>query len=159
MELTPLIRRATPEDARAVRECVTAAFEGYIERLGRPPAPMLLDFPALIGAGNIWVAEVEDRVTGALVQYGTDMGWYLDTVAVFPADQGAGVGRALLQFAEAEAARRGFASIYLCTHATMLENRRLYPKIGYVEFEYQDGSGYERVYFRKQLAAGLDGQR
>jgi GNAT superfamily N-acetyltransferase len=152
MNTEPIIRQATQQDTQAVQACVIAAFEKYIERLGRPPAPLLQDFPAAIEAGRVWVAEVEGQLVGSLIQYETEMGFYLDTVAVHSVYQGSGVGRALLQFAEREALRRGYNSIYLCTHATMTENRQLYPKIGYVEFEYQDGSGYDRVYFRKPLA-------
>ncbi|MGA2490673.1 MAG: GNAT family N-acetyltransferase [Anaerolineales bacterium] len=40
----------------------------------------------------------------------------MDIVAVLPALQGMGVGRALVIFAESEAKRRGFRSIYLCTN-------------------------------------------
>jgi ribosomal protein S18 acetylase RimI-like enzyme len=158
IKAVPVVRQAAQEDAQAVQSCVASAFEVYIDRIGRPPAPMLLDFPAFIAAGQVWVAEVEGRVVGALVQYETGLGFYLDTVAVHPAYQGSGVGKALLQFAEQEALQRGYDSIYLCTHATMTENRQLYPKIGYVEFEYQDGSGYDRVYFRKPLASNEGGE-
>jgi ribosomal protein S18 acetylase RimI-like enzyme len=147
-----IIRQASLEDALAVQACVTAAFEGYIERIGKSPAPMLLDFPGSIAAQQVWVADLDSQVVGVLVQYETEAGFYIDTVAVSPPCQGGGVGKALLQFAESEALRRGFDSIYLCTNVKMIENQRLYPKIGYVEFEHQDASGYDRIYYRKQLA-------
>ena len=151
----PTIRLADAGDAEAVARCVNAAFEPYIERIGKPPAPMLLDHPKLIRGGRVWVAEHRGRLAGVLVQYETDAGFYIDTVAVSPSLQGTGVGRALLLFAEREARRRGFASIYLCTNSRMTENQRFYPKIGYVETERRTEAGYDRIFYRKQLPRHL----
>ena len=147
----PIVRPAYADDADAVAVCVKAAFLPYIERMGKPPAPMLADFPSLIAAGQVWVAEMNGQVVGVLVQYETEHGFYIDTVAASPAHQGTGVGRALLVFAEGEARRRGFRSIYLCTNAKMTENQIFYPKIGYVEYERKIESGYDRIFYRKQL--------
>ena len=89
---------------------------------------------------------------GVLVQYETEEGFYIDTVAVLPVLLGTGIGRALLLFAEEEARRRGFNSLYLCTNVNMTENQVLYPKIGYVEYERKPTEGYDRIYYRKQLS-------
>jgi len=147
----PFIRQAYPVDAAAIASCVTAAFSLYIARIGKPPAPMLADFPKIIAAGQVWVAEVDTKVVGVLVQYETESGFYIDTVAVLPAMQDAGVGRALLLFAESEATRRGFRSIYLCTNVKMTENQVFYPRICYVEYERKMDQGYDRIFYRKQL--------
>jgi GNAT superfamily N-acetyltransferase len=63
-----------------------------------------------------------------------------------------GLGRTLLEFAEAEARRQGFKSVYLYTHEKMTENQTLYAKIGYVEFDRRTEKGLARVYMRKLLA-------
>jgi GNAT superfamily N-acetyltransferase len=147
----PLVRPALLSDADAVVSCVRAAFTPYIKRIGKPPAPMLADFPEIIAAGKVWVAEIAGRVVGVLVQYETEAGFYIDTVAALPALQGTGIGRALLLFAESEAARRGFRSIYLCTNVKMIENQAFYPKIGYVEYERKLDQGYDRIFYRKQV--------
>jgi len=94
---------------------------------------------------------MDNQVVGVLVQYETEDGFYIDTVAAIPAYQGAGVGRALLVFAEHEAQRRGFQSIYLCTNTKMTENQIFYPKIGYVEYDRRLDQGYDRIFYRKQL--------
>ena len=112
---------------------------------------MLLNFPEFIAAGKVWVAEIAGRVAGVLVQYETETGFYIDTVAVLPALQGTGVGRALLLFAENEATRRGYQSIYLCTNVKMTENQVFYPRIGYVEYERKWDQGYDRIFYRKIL--------
>jgi len=145
------IRAATPADAAAVRDCIAAAFEPYIARMGKLPGPMTIDVGAEIAAGHVWVADAGEAVVGALVQYRAALGFYIDTVAVDPRLQKTGVGKALLQFAEQEALRRGFDAIYLCTNAQMTENQVFYPRIGYVEFERKHDAGYDRVFYRKRL--------
>jgi GNAT superfamily N-acetyltransferase len=146
-----IIRLAQSGDADTAKECVAAAFGLYIERIGKPPGPMLADFPALIEANSVWVAEQEDKVVGVLVIYETGDGFCIDTVAVIPECQGTGVGRLLLQFAESEALRLGYESIYLYTNAKMTENQVFYPKIGYVEYDRRFDGGYDRIFYRKQL--------
>ena len=148
----PVVRLATAGDTTAARACVVEAFEPYVERIGRAPAPMLLDYPTLISEGRVWVAQRSSQLEGVLVQYETPDGFYVDTVAVSARCRGTGLGRALLEFAEAEAVRRGFTSIYLCTNSKMTENQVLYPKIGYVEYDRKTEAGYDRVFYRKPLA-------
>jgi GNAT superfamily N-acetyltransferase len=149
--VSPVIREASVTDASAVKACVVAAFEIYTERIGKPPGPMLLDFPTEIEARHVWLAESHGEVIGVLVQYETQHGFYIDTVAVDPDHQGTGVGKALLQFAEQEAIRRGYGSIYLCTNVKMTENQTFYPRIGYIEYERKLDGGYDRIFYRKQL--------
>jgi GNAT superfamily N-acetyltransferase len=90
-------------------------------------------------------------VVGAIVLKVTDEGFYVDNVAVRPPVKGKGVGRALLELAEAEALRQGDNSIYLATHELMTENRALYAQIGYVQYDRRVVSGYQRVLMRKTL--------
>jgi len=149
--VNPIVREAIASDANAVKSCVIAAFEIYTTRIGKPPAPMLLDFPAEIESRHVWLAESNGEVVGVLVQYETQQGFYIDTVAVVPHLQGTGIGKALLQFAEQEALRRGYDSIYLCTNVKMTENQVFYPRIGYVEYERKFDEGYDRIFYRKQL--------
>ncbi len=74
-----------------------------------------------------------------------------DNVAVEPACQGQGIGRALLAFAEAEARRRGFAELRLSTNVLMAPNIALYRRRGYAETERREESGFRRVYMAKPL--------
>ena len=112
---------------------------------------MLLDFLAEVRSGHVWVAEEETGIVGAIVQYETEHGFYIDTVAALPAKHGQGVGRALLVFAEDEARRRGFDSVYLCTNSKMTENQVFYPRIGYVEYDRKHDGGYDRVFYAKAI--------
>ncbi|GAA4343626.1 hypothetical protein GCM10023165_26220 [Variovorax defluvii] len=145
------VRKAHEDDARAAAACVATAFEPYVARIGKPPAPMLLDYAALAAEGKVWVAERSGQVVGVLVQYETPDGFYIDTVASSPDARGSGVGRALLEFAEQAARGRGFDSLYLCTNSRMTENQVFYPRIGYVEYDRRSQGGYDRVFYRKRV--------
>ena len=77
---------------------------------------------------------------GILVLEETPEGFLLDNIAILPEGQGKGYGRALIEFAEAEARRRGFAEIRLYTHEMMTENIALYSRIGYAETPARTGA-------------------
>ena len=145
------IHPAQTKDAPRVAACANAAFRHYIERIGNLPQPMLADYDELIQQGNVWVIELNEAIVGILVLAITAEGFLLDTVAVDPLHQGQGFGAALIDFAEAQALRADFDSIYLYTHEKMVENRSAYLKIGYAEYDRRNENGYSRVYLRKSL--------
>jgi ribosomal protein S18 acetylase RimI-like enzyme len=145
------IRPATLEDAGQISMCVRAAYEHYIERIGKPPRPMLENYEKIIQQHRVLVAEDGDRLAGVLVLGQTPDGFRVMNIAVHPSLQKTGVGKTLLQFAEAEARRLGYDSIYLSTHERMTENQSLYSRIGYREYDRRIEEGYSRVYMRKRL--------
>lgn len=145
------LRPAKDEDAEAVAACVHAAYRHYIARIGRAPAPMDDDYGKTIREGRVTVAESAGRVAGVLVLAAVEGELLLENVAVEPSHQRNGVGRALVAHAEAEAQRRGFASLCLYTNEKMTENQAWYAKLGYVEFDRRTEQGLRRVYMRKRL--------
>jgi ribosomal protein S18 acetylase RimI-like enzyme len=145
------LRPATGTDAPYVAELVDAAYGHYLERLGGPPRPMTDDYEEVIRTRQVTVAERHGAVAGVIVLAVTDEGFLVDNVAVHPSHRGSGLGRALLEFAEAEARRAGFDSIYLYTHERMTENLALYARIGYVEYDRRSHGAFSLVYLRKQL--------
>ena len=146
-----VIRAAAPSDVAAITRCVCAAYLRHIERVGKQPWPMLQDYSNVIRTSQVHVAEREGRILGVLELLVTDEGFLLDSVAVDPSAQGTGIGRQLLEFAENEARRHRFQSIYLMTNEKMTENQALYARIGYVLFDRQTVHGYSRVLMRKSL--------
>ena len=145
------LRNATHEDAAAVTECVHNAFSHYVERIGRKPGPMLMDYAQEIREHQVFVVEDNGQIFGVLVLCIKDEGFLLDVIAVEPRAHGKGIGKLLLETAESEAQRQGFTSIYLYTHEKMTENQLLYNKIGYVEYDRRFEHGLRRVYMRKEL--------
>ena len=147
--LTYFLRPAHAQDVDGITACVDAAYRPYIERIGRKPGPMLEDYARVIEERQVTVAESKGGIAGVLVLALTPEGLLLDNVAVLPEHRG--IGKALLQYAESEARRQGFGSLYLYTHEQMSENRALYSKIGYIEYDRRVEYGFARVYMRKSL--------
>lgn len=146
-----VIRQAVGADEAGVRACVEAAYTPFIERMGKPPAPMLDDYANLIEGEVVYVATLDDRLVGLIVLWAKEDHLYIDNVAVLPEAQGAGVGAALLGFADTEAERAGLNEIRLYTNEKMAESIRYYPKKGYRETHRASDAGYDRVCYSRFL--------
>jgi ribosomal protein S18 acetylase RimI-like enzyme len=151
--LTSELRPATEADVPRLAELVDAAYRHYVERIGARPRPMNDDYADVVREFQVTVAERGGEVIGLVALGVTDEGFVVDNIAVDPRHQGTGVGRALLEYAEAEARRAGFDSIYLYTHETMSENLDLYRRIGYVEYDRRPVVVGLSVYLRKPLGS------
>lgn len=146
------IRPAEQQDVAPVTELVNAAYGHYVERIGMMPRPMTDDYEEVIRTHPVTVAENDATIVGVIVLSTIDEGFVIDNVAVHPSHRGKGLGKALLQFAEAEATRAGFESIHLYTHERMTENLVYYSRIGYVEYDRRSQGEFSLVYMRKQLS-------
>jgi len=148
------LRPATAADAPRLSELVRAAYGHYTERLDGPPRPMTDDYAEVVSRASVTVAERGTLVVGLIVLGAGDEGFFVDNVAVHPARQGDGIGRALLEHAEAAARAEGFDSLYLYTHELMTENLALYARLGYVEYDRRPHGEANLVYMRKNLIMG-----
>jgi GNAT superfamily N-acetyltransferase len=147
-----VIRRAQPEDRAAVERIVRDAYGIYIERIGKPPGPMLDDYAALIADGAVSALDEPDGTIAAIIVLLPQPDHLLlDNIAVRPDRQGQGLGRQLVAFAEAEARRLGHAELRLYTHQRMTENIALYTRLGFVETGRGREAGYDRVFMTKRL--------
>jgi len=144
-------RAADARDASSLSALVDAAYGRYVARIGILPRPMTDDYEEVIRDRRVIVAERGGAVAGVIVLAVDDEGFLIDNVAVHPADRGRGLGRTLLELAEAEARRAGFDSIYLYTHEKMNENLALYARIGYVEYDRRSQGDFSLVYMRKHI--------
>ena len=144
-------RSATGTDAPKVAALVNAAYGHYVERIGMLPRPMTDDYAEVLAKQQVTVAESHGTIVGVIVLTVDEEGFLIDNVAVDPFHRGKGLGKALLEFAEAEARRAGFDSIYLYTHEKMTENLALYSRIGYVEYDRRSLGKFSLVYMRKHL--------
>lgn len=149
------IRLARPEDREVVERIVQAAYSIYIERIGKPPGPMLDDYTKLIADGAVSILEVDGAVAALIVLLPRPDHLLLDNTAVDPAYQGQGLGRRLIAFAEVEARRRNYAELRLYTHEKMTENIRLYARLGFVETDRGHQDDYDRVFMTKRLDPGV----
>ena len=146
------IRRARPGEAPLLAALVERAYAPWVPVVGRRPMPMDDDYAARAAAGEAWVLEEAGALRGVLVLEEHADHLLLDNVAVEPARRGAGDCRALLDFAEAEARRRGLPEIRLYTNELMARNIALYAARGYAETERRREKGFSRVFMARRLA-------
>ncbi|MGA8403048.1 MAG: GNAT family N-acetyltransferase [Stellaceae bacterium] len=111
-----MIRAATPPDRVTVEGIVHQAYAHYVERIGKPPGPMLDDYAALIGDRAVSVLEADGTIAAIIVLLPKPDHLLLDNIAVRKDRQGQGLGRRLIAFAEIEARRLGYAELRLYTH-------------------------------------------
>jgi GNAT superfamily N-acetyltransferase len=147
-----MIRRAGPGDVAALRAIAAAAYEKYIPRIGRPPAPMTADYERPVSAGQAWVAVEDGQVVGFAILLAQPGYLLLENVAVLPSAQGRGIGAALLALAEEQARDLGLGEVRLYTNEAMTENIAYYARHGYAETGRQEHDGFRRVFFRKPVA-------
>ena len=143
------LRRATAADLPTIKAVIDAAYARYLTRMDKPPGPMLRDYRPSVEAGTTWVSG--SPITAVLTLYPGDDHLLIENIAVHPSAQGRGLGRALMSFAEQEAARRGLTRMTLVTHEVMTENQATYARLGYAEVERRAEDGYRRIYMEKHL--------
>src|SRR5258707_4551831 len=150
-----MIRCARPADRAAIERIVRAAYGLYVERIGKPPGPMLDDYTALISDGRVSVLEEADRTMAAIIVLLPEPDHLLlDNIAVRPDRQGQGLGRRLIAFAEEQARRLGHSEVRLYTHEKMTENIALYTRLGFVETGRGQPSRYEPESITQLLYVG-----
>jgi ribosomal protein S18 acetylase RimI-like enzyme len=144
-------RPAEIQEAGAVTMLVREAYAKYVGRIGREPAPMLVDYEAAIMARETWVLVEGDETSGVLVMRPENDHLFVETVAVRPDRQGSGLGRRLMAFVEEAARDRGLREIQLYTNEKMEENLPFYRSLGFEETGRRFDEGYRRVFMKKRL--------
>jgi ribosomal protein S18 acetylase RimI-like enzyme len=151
------IRPAIPEDLDALMALEAAAFatdraerRAIRHAIGSASISLLvaLDGEVLVGAATIERRRGSRRAR-------------LSSIAVAPSRAGTGLGRVLLEAAEAEALARGCDALRLEVREDNGAGIRLYERSGYRRFEtvpdyYEDGTTAWR--YEKPLAAGEGGR-
>src|SRR5690606_14941237 len=52
-----VLRPARRQDAAAISRCVLRAYQHFVPRMGRPPAPMTDDYNQVVLRNTVWVAD------------------------------------------------------------------------------------------------------
>lgn len=132
------IRRAVPDNAALVRSIVREAFfDLYRDRDHPVPRPTTVDFAPLIARDEVWLIEAItetgfDPVGGMVLE--EHAGYLrLDILAIHPAHQHRGHGRAAMAFIEAHAVSNGFDEIRFYTNTAIERNVAFYRQLGYIE--------------------------
>ena len=147
-----VVERAKAEDVFAIKLMVDAAYSKYIERLGKLPAAMNSDYDKLLETQNVYVLRLGGCVVGSILLSRDGDAIKVNNLVVDPSAQGRGYGRALMDYAEDVARAQGLAAVTLFTNEKLHENIALYMKIGFTETGRKAEDGFNRVFFRKNLA-------
>jgi ribosomal protein S18 acetylase RimI-like enzyme len=131
MARTLELRRALPADAEAVRALTRQAYARWVPVIGREPKPMQADYDRAVREHLIDLAYEDGMLAGLIETIEQSDHLLIENVAVSPAFQGRGIGRALLVHAERLAAARGFGLVRLYTNQRFAENVMLYQRLGY----------------------------
>jgi ribosomal protein S18 acetylase RimI-like enzyme len=156
------IREARESDAREVAALWT---EAYVELgVGGGADPYsVADFATSARHGDVFVAEGDTGVAGVVVLFGPEAPGRsaaaegeaeLSRLAVWDAERGQGIGRALVAHCERVARAADWPAIALWSRAGQVEAHRLYESMGYVRVAVRDsvdGTGLERLVFRLEL--------
>jgi len=146
-----VIRRAEIRDASLLAALVDETYRKYVERIGRAPGPMDLDYGEVIETRSVWVAELNGSIVGVVVLSFEPDHVLLENVAVREDLQGIGLGAHLIDFAEQEGRRRNLPEMRLYTNEAMTENLVYYPRLGFHETGRAASDGFQRVWFTKSL--------
>lgn len=130
---------------------VRAAYQPYVQRIGREPAPMNADHGDAVADGRVLLARSDNRLVGVLITDPRSDHLLIENVAVRADGRGLGVGSRLLRRAEDEARRLGLPELRLYTNAKMTENLAYYPRRGFAETHRAVEDGFERVFFTKRI--------
>ncbi len=145
------ITLATTDQSSEIRACAEAAYARYIPLMGRKPAPLLSDYDAQTAEGLIHVATKDGHVAGFIVFYPKNGAMLLENIAVHPDYAGHGIGKALIQYCEAEARAQRLSKVQLYTNSKMTENLAIYPHLGFTEIDRRTSDGFDRMFFEKSL--------
>lgn len=143
--------RARPEDATDLTELARRAYERFIPIMNAVPLPMTADYAALIGNADVWVVRSATGIGASLVLVPQDDHLLIESVAVDPDRQGAGLGRQMLHWAYKRARDLGFQELRLYTNVLMHENRAWYKRAGWTELCEEQRGDKRIVHFAYRL--------
>ena len=120
-----MIRPATLDDAVGLRAAVIAAYAPFVAKgIGLPPFVDGLDDD--IRDHHVWVAEDRRLIFGGIVLVMNGKQAHIANLAVHPMGEGQGLGRRLIDTANAAALTAGCTQTDLTTHKDMTETQAFY---------------------------------
>ena len=142
-------RRAVAEDHKIIIAIAQKAYEKYVERMGKEPAPMR---PVIQKEDVVFICEDNKQIIAFAILVKINDQIILDNIAVDPSHQKKGIGNNFIKFIEQYLIKKKFDKYQLYTNEKMFENIKWYQKIGFKIFKKVTEKGYNRIYFEKELS-------
>jgi GNAT superfamily N-acetyltransferase len=149
-------RPAEPSDAAAIRDIVRAAYTKWVPLIGREPLPMRADYDKAVAEHPFDLVIANGSIVGMIETMLADDHLWVENVCVAPDAQGKGIGRLLLERAEAKALEAGRPELRLLTNAAFEANVSLYKRFGYVVDREEPFMNGVTVYMSKKLTRDFD---
>lgn len=151
----PAVQAAGPEAAREVHRLTQLAFAGY--GWLTPPSGALSetedDVRRDLRESGGALARLDGAPVGALRMRTEPQALWVRRVAVDPAQQGLGVGRALMRWAERLASARGLPEVRLGVRAQLPGNRAFYERLGYRVLRAHPRPGSDEVHWLEMVTS------
>ena len=144
-------RPAKLNDLSFIQDCANAAYEKYISRIGKKPAPMVADFASQIATDQVEIILFQENRAGYCVSFTKGRGLFIENIALLSSWQGKGLASEMFTELESRARSSGLAKLELYTNAKMTENLAFYTKLGFLKTKSCEENGFQRVYFEKPL--------
>ncbi|SHG38963.1 N-acetylglutamate synthase, GNAT family [Kaistia soli DSM 19436] len=148
-----VLRQAAASDRDALVAMQRAAYEPNRTIIGGTPTPLSWDYDAVLDEWEVWLAEDEAGLCGALILEARPDELYIQSVAVAPAAKGRGVGNRLLAYDERRALQTSRDRLTLTANALMTFNIDWYGRKGFVVYEIEMIGQRRRVHMAKALHA------
>jgi GNAT superfamily N-acetyltransferase len=146
-----VLRRASIDDAPAIRALTRQAYAKWVPLIGREPTPMLADYAAAVQKHRIDLLYVDGELAALIEMIPEPASLLIENVAVSLAFQRRGLGRRLLAHAEEVGVSLGYGEIRLYTNERFVGNVALYLKLGYRIDREEEFRGTLRVHMSKPL--------
>jgi RimJ/RimL family protein N-acetyltransferase/N-acetylglutamate synthase-like GNAT family acetyltransferase len=146
-----VLRRATLRDVLAIRALKDTAYAQNETITGTQSLPRMVDYAAVLGDHEIWVAEGEGHLAACAVLQTTGEPTIF-SLAVHPDDQGKRYGDAILAFSEKRLAELGARAVALYTNLKLEERIGWYARKGYARTHVEQMSDRQVQHMRKMLA-------
>ncbi len=125
------LRRAEAADLSFLQALQRAAYAKNRPLLGVEPLPLLADYAAIMRDMEVWMAEKDTRLVGALILEPRTDDLLIWSIAADPTEQGAGLGRTLLAAAEDRARQLGRTVVRLYTGTPLAHLVAWYGRHGF----------------------------
>ncbi len=148
------LRRAGTKDLERVVALQQAAYARNRVLLGVEPIPLLAYYDQIFAEHEVWLAEDGQRLTGVLILQARPDDLLIWSVATDPERQTKGLGRAMLEAADARARSLGRDRVRLYTGSLLGHLVAWYGRHGYVIERTEQLSDRAITHMMKQLDQG-----